>query len=143
MELNSHTQDETIDRYIERREFQSDPYAFYRNLRSQRPLYKYRDNWLVSGHANVVSILTDSRFAYPDGPTDGGADSEDWESLVTSHADNLVAKIRRKCAHLLRLGISAVIRQTTPGFGLFLGRPSPEKSSLPLRSAFRRWLIVN
>jgi len=101
------TRDEAIESYIARREFQTDPYTFYSDLRTRRPFYKFNgNNWLISGHANVASILTDPRFAYADGPVSGAAAGiEDWESLVTNPSDNLVARTRRKCAHLMRLGI--------------------------------------
>lgn len=106
MESDSYIRDDVIEGYMERDDVRADPYPLFRALRLRRPIYKSRTNWLVSRHADVLSILTDARFAYGERPPIAAADSQDWESLVTGPSDgNLLPKIRQKSLDLAELWI--------------------------------------
>jgi pimeloyl-[acyl-carrier protein] synthase len=106
VESDSYIRDEVIEGYLESDNVRVDPYPLFRELRSRRPIYRSRTNWLVSRHADVLSILTDARFAYGESGPDPGANKPDWESVVTGPSDgNLLLKMRQKALDLSELWI--------------------------------------
>ena len=106
MESGNPNHQETIDVPFDREQFHLDPYPFFRELRSRAPFYKFYGQWLVSRHADVTSLLSGSRFAYPHGPSEVNAQGRDWASMVSeSSSSNLIGRVRQKCAELSRLWI--------------------------------------
>jgi pimeloyl-[acyl-carrier protein] synthase len=106
VESDNFVRDDIIEGYLERDDLRADPYPLFQALRARRPVYKSRGHWLVSRHADVLSILTDARFVYGERPIDPTADNQDWESLVTGPSDgNLLLKMRQKALDLSELWI--------------------------------------
>nr|UXE46224.1 biotin biosynthesis cytochrome P450 [uncultured bacterium] len=77
----------------------ADPHAFYRKLREKGP-HNYKGQWLLARHADVASVLSDSRFVYPEGDLESFSGGADWIDLVSKPSEDLVPRIRDKCAEL-------------------------------------------